>query len=444
MFSFSFGDVRNRLPKKGFRTFLKSTAAITNDAIVANESLEDVWEMLQIKLQSAVDDAENVREPVLTFYRDTNGWCPFCERVWICMRAKNLSYDETLVPLFNKPDWYKQMVPTGQVPAILFHKWDGGNDENTRKLVWESRDVMKALDDAFPDTVQLVYDTEEYNGAIEQNERLLKAGFSFLSLDGQEEGEDAEKVKGEKRDAFISSLNEIDQSLQNSGGPFRLGSKFTGVDAEMIPMLERWRYQLPLKDTPLNILEGRPYLQKWFEAMESFEPYSGRVMGDEYSWVATNSVFAKFFGGTENEIKVSEEKASGLIKNMSDSRKCQEKFALEAAAKILKNNDAIINDCTNIDPKSQLNLIRSGNVENAKHLLQYVAELLLNGDDAIDCASSSPLSQDLETLTVEEKKDASVAAKTIASRLCVPRDMSAPAAEILRSILITVAARLVI
>jgi len=118
VFSFSFGDVRNRLPKKGFRTFLKSTAAITNDATVANESLEDVWEMLQIKLQSAVDDAENVREPVLTFYRDTNGWCPFCERVWICMRAKNLSYDETLVPLFNKPDWYKQMVPTGQVPAI--------------------------------------------------------------------------------------------------------------------------------------------------------------------------------------------------------------------------------------------------------------------------------------------------------------------------------------
>ena len=29
-------------------------------------------------------------EPVLTLYRDTNGWCPFCERVWIGLEKKGI------------------------------------------------------------------------------------------------------------------------------------------------------------------------------------------------------------------------------------------------------------------------------------------------------------------------------------------------------------------
>lgn len=42
--------------------------------------------------------------------RDTNGWCPFCERVWVAIRAKGIPYQETLVPLQNKPEWYVQDV----------------------------------------------------------------------------------------------------------------------------------------------------------------------------------------------------------------------------------------------------------------------------------------------------------------------------------------------
>ena len=27
---------------------------------------------------------------MLTLYRDTNGWCPFCERVWIGLEKKGI------------------------------------------------------------------------------------------------------------------------------------------------------------------------------------------------------------------------------------------------------------------------------------------------------------------------------------------------------------------
>ena len=39
---------------------------------------------------SATATATATEEPVLTLYRDTNGWCPFCERVWIGLEKKGI------------------------------------------------------------------------------------------------------------------------------------------------------------------------------------------------------------------------------------------------------------------------------------------------------------------------------------------------------------------
>ena len=39
---------------------------------------------------SALAATATTEEPVLTLYRDTNGWCPFCERVWIGLEKKGI------------------------------------------------------------------------------------------------------------------------------------------------------------------------------------------------------------------------------------------------------------------------------------------------------------------------------------------------------------------
>merc|ERR1719377_67438 len=72
------------------------------------------WGELEKQLQAPAPGGE----PVLTLYRDTNGWCPFCERIMLALRQKGIAYEESLINLRDKPKWYTDMVPTKLVPAI--------------------------------------------------------------------------------------------------------------------------------------------------------------------------------------------------------------------------------------------------------------------------------------------------------------------------------------
>jgi hypothetical protein len=96
----------------------------------------------------------------------------------------------------------------------------------------------------------------------------------------------------------------------------------------------------------------------------------------------------------------------------------------EAAAKILSNHDAIVADCTRLDLKSQKDLPRSSDRAAADAMLRAVVrQLLAMNHEALPMDSSVDAEQ------------AAVAAETVAARLCAPRDMGAPAAQVLRKTL---------
>jgi glutathione S-transferase len=104
---------------------------------------------------------DEAKKPLVTLYPDTNGWCPFCECVWLALEIKSIPYQEQLINLQDKPKWFLQMVPTGLVPAVSLHSdqiAQGDPISPKRLLIWESLDIMKALDVQFPDTPRLVLD----------------------------------------------------------------------------------------------------------------------------------------------------------------------------------------------------------------------------------------------------------------------------------------------
>jgi glutathione S-transferase len=438
----AFGSAFTVLPEKFQSTGLGTLFSAKADdaaAVLAPEQLVRVtraplsWEELDALLPKTSQD-----EPVLTLYRDTNGWCPFCERVWVALRVKKLPFKETLVSLESKPDWYKDLVPSTMVPAVLLH---GSAETNERKIIWESIDILKALDDAFPDTPRLMLDTPEFQAAVDMNEDVINAGLQYTY--GGRNQTMPDEAKMERQEAFEMSLNKLDAVLKDQG-PFRLGAEFTGIDAIMIPTLERWRYQLPVTNE-FDILKGRPNFERWFDAMDSFGPYSDRVAGDRYSWTATASMFLRYFGGGEDKphvaagIKRADATADDLSRSFAHHPEGGERsFALEAATKLVSNHKAVIKDCTRQDPVSQKHIPRASDVQVADKVLRFVSSILLSSDDdsVIKVAKTCPI------VEVSDSSEGALVARTVASRLCVPRDMGAPAAGVLRACLSIVADRL--
>jgi glutathione S-transferase len=98
----------------------------------------------------------------VTLYRDSNGWCPFCEKVWVALREKEIPFEEVLIDLKDKPEWYVSMVPTTLVPAIELHDLNyDALTPGSGALTYDSAAVLKVLDEEFPDSRALLVEAEK-------------------------------------------------------------------------------------------------------------------------------------------------------------------------------------------------------------------------------------------------------------------------------------------
>ena len=188
-------------------------------------------------LEEALPPAGERAPPVLTLYRDTNGWCPFCERVWLQLLAKGIPFREELIDLRDKPDWYKEMVPTTLVPAVKY--------DSDSVVTWESVDVMRQIEERFPDHQALLPPSgtdarERVESLMERCADVLGAGVRMSYPNAS--ATDAERLAG--REAFEAQLDALDAAVGEAGGPFLAGSDFSLADCMYIPMMERWAVQV--------------------------------------------------------------------------------------------------------------------------------------------------------------------------------------------------------
>ncbi|PNX75228.1 glutathione S-transferase chloroplastic-like, partial [Trifolium pratense] len=63
------------------------------------------------------------------------GDCPFTQRVLLTLEEKHLPYEQKLVDLRNKPEWFLEISPEGKVPVInIDGKWVPDSDVITQIL----------------------------------------------------------------------------------------------------------------------------------------------------------------------------------------------------------------------------------------------------------------------------------------------------------------------
>lgn len=390
------------------------------------------WEIRPGKSPSTVSISTHLEQiphgqkaPVL-LYRDTNAWCPFCERVWFALEEKEIPFDVELIDLRNKPKWYTDMVPTGLVPAVKI----------SGELVYESKSILLALEEKFAALPLLPQEPAAKTIALEMIEacdtgEFIKAGFQFLrgkpfTSNAQDEPEVDLDVL---RTQFETKLDEVEQALGQYTGAYFL-PEFSLVDIMYTPALKRLDANLPLfRGYQLRENERFPNLRRWFNAIYQRPAYQ-KVQPDDRT---NNLVMQKLFGlqpisqgnttVPPTETTQTNEGRWEAAARLSDNHKIM-------IADILKNSG--ITAWTNPETLPMLE-------DYVDFYLKLVANYLVNENTAL--LSSKPVNTKEGDGTSTEAIGA-ITLSYLRNRVCVPRDMSAGAATALRSAIDTILASL--
>jgi glutathione S-transferase len=255
--------------------------ALNNEVELRSQGKGSAHVHNKLRLFQSKDD-----KPVITFYRDHAGWCPYCQKTMLLLEEKQVPINIELVPMRSygdKPESFLRKVPSGLLPAI----------EVNGQIITESSVIMELLDKWHPieDGYKPMMPQEEAGmQRYEQLSRLERELFSWWctlifrpELPGFGGDNPLSKLMGGGGDTmsgsmkgFMDCIQKVDKELQKTNGPWFFDNEYpTMIDFVFVSHVERmlascahWK-GLNLRD-PKWKLNG---LNAWLDAFEKREHY---------------------------------------------------------------------------------------------------------------------------------------------------------------------------
>ena len=196
----------------------------------------------------------------VTLFRDHHAWCPYCQKVWLWLEERRIPYrirKVTMVCYGEKERWYRQLVPSGMLPAL---ELDG-------RLITESDRILEALEGAFGSLGPGMRDPRVL--PLRQLERLLFQAWCQWLCRAHSSRSDAEAGA-----RFRQVAQAMEQALEAHGGPFLLGAELGTADLVFVPYVERMNASLAYYKGYL-LRQQHPAIGRWFGALELRPTYLG-------------------------------------------------------------------------------------------------------------------------------------------------------------------------
>ena len=198
----------------------------------------------------------------VVLYRDHHAWCPYCQKIWLWLEERRIPYQIRKVTMFcygDKEPWYRQMVPSGMLPAL---ELDG-------RLITESDRILAVLEQAFGPLGPRPFD-DPLVLQLRQLERLLfRAWCQWLCTPGLDA-----RAEQRCRQQFGHYAAAFEQALAACEGPFLLGAEPVTADLVFVPYLERMNASLTYYKGFVLRAE-HPRIDAWFGALEQRPTYRG-------------------------------------------------------------------------------------------------------------------------------------------------------------------------
>jgi len=161
--------------------------------------------------------------------------CPFVQRSVILLKEKGVDYDIEYIDVYNPPEWFLEISPTGKVPVMQVKEG---------VVLFESAVISEYIDE--------VLIKAQNRAWIEYTSPLYMGTFNIIMA---KKKEDMEKA----REEFSKSLGGLNDAKQKQ--PWFNGADFSLMDISAAPIFTRTKF---IKEyCQLDLLKDFPALQQW-------------------------------------------------------------------------------------------------------------------------------------------------------------------------------------
>lgn len=171
--------------------------------------------------------------------------CPFVQRVTALLEAKAIDYELEYISLSDKPAWFLDISPNGQVPVLIT---DSG------QALFESDAIVEYLEEAFP---PLQPDLSPEEKAANRAWSYL-ASKNYLVQCGAQRSPDQDAL-GERSAKLGKAFDRMEKQLGDT--PFFGGGDIGMVDIAWLTLLHR--ADIIEKHAGYDFVGGRPKLKAW-------------------------------------------------------------------------------------------------------------------------------------------------------------------------------------
>ncbi len=172
--------------------------------------------------------------------------CPFVQRVTAALEAKQIPYEIEYIELKNKPQWFLDISPNGQVPVMV---------TESGTALFESDAIIEYIEDEYGPLEQ----------GVTNEQRALDRAWSYLGSKhylaqcgtmSSKDQEIFEQREGKLLTAFRKAENQLSE-----GNKFFKSNQLSNVDMAWLPLLHR--AAIVKEHSGYDFLCGLPKMQAW-------------------------------------------------------------------------------------------------------------------------------------------------------------------------------------
>lgn len=222
--------------------------------------------------------------------------CPFVQRVTALLSAKGIPYDIEYINLSDKPQWFLDISPTGQVPLLI---------TESGTALFESDAIVEYIDDV---TAPLVAEVTPEQRAIDRAWSYQATKHYLVQCSTMQSAN--KETLAERSEKLNKSFAKAEKKLGE--GPFFNGETMGNVDIAWLPLLHR--ALIVEQHSGYDFLANYPKVKAWQSAMAKTGIAEKSVPAD------FNEAFSNFYlaertflgrGANFNEAPIEVAKASG-------------------------------------------------------------------------------------------------------------------------------------